>query len=287
MLRWTPSGAVPEPAAVQIRVAPTFSGRIRAGAPTPGRAMTVDEVAENLRHFAKDRAGPRTAPCTAAVLSGVDDPEPLVDVVRGARGEGIERVTWHLSHGHVDPALAAAVDTVVRVARGPWDLDEVDFAELDTALHVVVPLEGGILGGLERLAQWLVDRGPDRVVFQWPFPGSDSLPPPATEAAAAVRMAVALLDSADVPVGVKGLPPCILAPGPVVGRWSERAWRSANRFYVDADHQKENALVFFPDVVRLTKVEACRFCRASERCEGVVEDWLRQGLVGVLRPLHD
>lgn len=287
MLRWTASGAVPEPRAVQVRVAPAFTGRIRAGAPTPARSMSPDEVAANLRWFGRDRAGPRTAPCTAAVLSGVDDPEALVDVVRGARGEGIERVTWHLSHGRVEPGLAEVVDTVVRVARGPWDLDEVDFGALGTALHVVVPLEGGVLAGLDRLAQWLVDRGPDRVVFQWPFPGADGLPPPASEAAAAVRMAVALLDSAQVPVGVKGLPPCVLAPGPVVGRWSERAWRSANRFYVDADHQLDQALVFFPDVVRLTKVEACRFCRASDRCEGVVEDWLRQGLVGVLRPLHD
>lgn len=286
MLRWTAAGAVEEPTAVQIRIRAEFAGRIRAGAPEPARSLTLDEVEQNLAWFARDRVGPRTPACTRAVLSGVPDPPQLVPVVERARALGIEHFVWHLGAAPIDPELAGAVDVLVRVARGPWDLDGPEASGLDCALHVVVPLEAGVFHGLDRMAQWLIDRGPDRVVFQWPFPGSGSLPSRASEAAAAVRGAVTLLASAGVPVGVKGLPPCLLAPGPVVGRWAEHAWRSANRWYVDADHQKDEALVFFPELVRLTKVEACRFCSVSDRCEGVVEEWLGQGLVGVLTPVR-
>ena len=287
MLRWTAAGAVRDPTAVQVRIAPLFAGRVRAGAPTPARALTIAEVAENLAWFAKGRVGPRTPACTTAVLSGVDDPQPLVEVVAEARAQGIDRVVWHLGSDPVHLGLAAAVDSLVRVARGPWDLDEEAIRDVGTSLSVVVPLESGVLPGLEQLAHWLVDRAPDQVVFQWPFPSGGALPPDAAEAADAVRSAVALVDSAGISVGVKGIPTCILAPSPVVGRWAERAWRSGNRWYVDSDHQLDNALAFFPDVVRLAKVDACRFCTAAPRCEGVVEDWLRQGLVGVLTPLRD
>ena len=283
MLRWTGAGAVTEPVAVQIRVAPSFAGRVRVGAPVPARAMRPEEVRENIRWFAQDRVGPRTAPCTGLVLSGVSDPGGLVSVVTDSRALGIERVGWHLGGGAADPELLAVVDAVVRFAREP--LAPLAGLPAGVRVTVVVPLEPEVLDGLDALTRALAADPPDQVVFQWPFPGGVAVPGPAAAAAAAVRGPVARLVDAGIAVGVKGIPPCVLAPGAVTGAWSERVWRSANRFYVDADHQRAEALMFFPDLVRFTKVEACRFCRVRDRCDGVVDAWYAQGLVGALRPV--
>lgn len=282
MLRWTAAGAVPEPVVVQVRVAPLFRGRIAAGAPSASRDLTAEEVATNLKWFAVDRVGPRAAACTAAVLSGVVDGAALVPVVQGARALGIERFTWHLGEESPQAELAAEVDVVVAVMRTPRP----PVAPTARELHVVVPLEHDVLGRLDAITGELLARPPTRVVFQWPLPGPSTPPPPAHAVAIAVRPQVARLAAAGVAVGVKGLPPCVLAPGPVLGSWVDHAWRTGNRWYVDADHQKDAALMFFPDLVRLAKVESCRFCEASPACDGVAEDWMRQGLVGPLTPLR-
>lgn len=282
MLRWTAAGAVAEPAAVQVRVASRFPGRIAAGAPSATRDLTPDEVLANLKWFAVDRVGPRAAACTAAVLSGVTDPAALVPVLAAARSFGVQRVTWHLGEEAPHPELAAAVDVVVAVMRSARPAAVPGAREL----HVVIPLEHDVLARLDAITAELAARPPDRVVFQWPLPGATAPPPPAHLAAATVRPHLARLSASSVPVGVKGLPPCVLAPGPVLGSWGDHAWRTGNRWYVDADHQKDAALMFFPDLVRQVKVESCRFCDASPACDGVAEDWLRQGLVGPLTPIR-
>lgn len=284
MLRWTPWGAVAEPEIVQIRVAADFSGRVPAGAPVPGRALEVHEVAENVRHFTDRRRGPRTSPCRGLVLAGVADPDPLVPVVDLARGLGIERVVLHL--GDAAPAragseLARRVDVAVaRVTsvEGARALDGLG------PLDVVVLLEASTLPGLDAIADALARARARRVVFTWPLAGPDV--PPAVDAAAAVRPALERLHAAGVPAGVKGIPLCTLAPrDAALDAWEPRVWRSPNRFYVDADHQLDEALMFFPDLVRFAKADACRWCRVLERCDGVVENWLRTGLVGPLNPL--
>ena len=71
MLRWTAAGAVSTPTWVQIRVQRSYPGRIRAGAPTPTRSMSPEELAENIRHFTQGLQGTRSVPCTGLVLSGV------------------------------------------------------------------------------------------------------------------------------------------------------------------------------------------------------------------------
>ena len=61
---------------------------------------------------------------------------------------------------------------------------------------------------------------------------------------------VPLLTQAGVQVDLKGLPSCYLGELAALNR------RSANRWYVDADHQLDQALMFFPDVVSFHKDEA-------------------------------
>ena len=50
MLAWTDAGAVQRPETLQIRVQRRYPGRVRAGAPEPGRSLSLAEVSlENLR----------------------------------------------------------------------------------------------------------------------------------------------------------------------------------------------------------------------------------------------
>lgn len=279
MIRWTASGAVSEPETLQIRVAPAFSGRVEAGAPLPSRSLRPDEIEANLRHFTEGRRGPRSRPARTLVLGGGLPPAELSAVVELARQLAVQRVALHLGPEELREGLPAAEARVVRVttpaeaqALAGWDADAV------VLLHATsLPLLPALTAALE------VAR-PRRVVFTWPLAGVSV--PTAQDAAQAVRPCLERLDAAGIPAGVKGIPLCTLAPSPVaLPPWEARVWRSANRWYVDADHQGDQALVFFPDVVRFAKVDSCRFCAVGDRCDGVVETWLRGGLAGPLVPL--
>jgi hypothetical protein len=45
---------------------------------------------------------------------------------------------------------------------------------------------------------------------------------------------------------------------------------------VDADHQLDEALLFYPDVVAFTKTDVCRFCSADSTCDGFFATYLRR-----------
>jgi hypothetical protein len=177
---------------------------------------------------------------------------------------GIVRVVAHSAPG--DDPIPGVDERVVRFSGeapavlGPW-----------TAVVVLEP-------GAERAVAALPQAGPSRVVFSWPFPAdAELLPPPRV---------VALLDAfaasswgASVPWTIKGLPACLL--GPHAGRQA----RTANRWYVDADHRGAAALLFSPDVLRFSKADSCRFCTFDELCDGVATGWFDRGVSALLRPM--
>lgn len=290
MIRWTRAGAVSEPETLQVRVGSEPPGRVDAGAPTPSRDLRSDEILENVRHFTGGRRGPRTRPCGTLVLTAlpVNDPDrmaAIADVAGQARSMGMERLVLHAGASGVDAAriavgaLGARADVVVMRVGTP---EEASF--VPAGAHAVVVLDRSTSGRLAAIGEALARARPGRVVLTWPLAGVDV--PPATEAAAVARPVLDRLTAAGISAGVKGIPLCTLAPGPApLEAWEARVWRSTNRFYVDADHQLDDALVFFPDVVRFSKTDSCRFCAAVHRCDGVVETWLRQGLAGPLVPL--
>ena len=241
--------------------------------------MSPEEVSANIEYFAVSRRGPRTPACTALVLSGVSDPSSFEALVGTARAQGIERITLHcgVHRSIAASALAASCDAVVVSVRDPEDA-----AAVPSDAHAVVLLEDPT--ALEGIAQALVASGAARVTLTWPFPGGE-VPPSAADIAPAARAAIEILDAGGISAGVKGLPLCALAPGPHAGRWTDRVWRSPNRWYVDAEHQLGDALAFFPEVVRFSKPDGCRFCTANRRCDGVAENWIRLGIAGSLTPI--
>jgi hypothetical protein len=282
-LRWTARGAVTLPETLQVRIEPVFTHRVAAGAPVPGRSLTTDEVQANVRYFANP--GPRGRPVHGLVLSGIPaELGPLAPVVREAKRGAVRRVVVHVDGARVvevqSSALAPLVDVLVLVVRDPDDLAGIGTPTSGPGLDLVVPLEAEVFARIEPIAEAARRSLAPRVTFTWPFPAGEQVPPPADEAIAALRRAVAVLGP--VPWTLKGLPPC-LADDLLDPR---QVFRSSNRWYVDAEHQLDRALLFFPDVVRYAKREVCRFCDFDPRCDGVAEAWLRRDLVPPLRPVR-
>jgi len=117
--------------------------------------------------------------------------------------------------------------------------------------------------------------GVDRLVLSWPFP-----PAPEPEDPAVVRAALGEVESlaAGVPWSVKGIPGCL------VGRFASRCHRTANRWYVDADHRGAQALLFTPDLLRTTRLDACRWCALDQACDGLPTGWWEAGWGATLAP---
>lgn len=274
-LRFTAAGAVPLPDTVQLRVSPEFRSRLGAGAPVPSRALSDDELVANVAHFA--RPGPRGIPADRVVVSGVTGPRvaEVVALVPRLRQAGAAVITAHAEPA--DAAAWASVDQVAVTVR--------EAAPLPPGLVVTVPLEGAVLPRLGGLLASVRDTRPARVVIAWPYPDGGPPPPPVAEVVDALIDVRSVLGA--LPFALKGLPVCLLAPlRRTIPDLGAHATRTRNRWYVDADHQGADALLFVPDVLRFAKADGCRFCELDGRCDGVAAAWHRLGLSGPLLPIH-
>ncbi len=283
MLRFTSNGAVEAPGVLQVRITERFEGRIGAGAPHPTASMSVEALASNLAFFSTER-GVRERRCTALVVSGAGvwaDPG-LMAPLCAAPDMGFDRITRHLVPGETQVFLRSPIaDVVTSVAipvRATSEAGAVGALTTSHSAHItaVVPLDAQGVARCAELARALSDARPDRVVFTWPLTGER--PPPADHAARVAEAACETLASVGIAAGIKGLPACRLGQ-------PSRLWRSANRWYVDVDHQFDKALLFFPSVVRFVKGDACRFCAADARCDGAPAGWVEAGLAGPFEPL--
>jgi hypothetical protein len=293
MLRWTPAGAVSAPTTVQIRVQRRYPGRIRAGAPAPTRSLSTDELRANIDHFTTGLRGPRTAPCTGLILSGAGlaARADLPSLLARARDQGVEHVVLHLGEGDLAPAgldaLTGQVDVVVVPIQPDRDLSQADaLARSARARGIRVAsntvLRAPALACLDDAISHLIALRPDAVTLTHPFPAG--VDPRALaeleDVRAGLDSALSRLDAAGLPARIKGLPACHL--GPHAGRLA----RTANRWYVDAEHQRGDALLFFPDVVAFHKDDICRYCDADSRCDGTFAEWLARPGAPPLRPLE-
>lgn len=284
MLSWTKAGAVKRPTTLQIRVQRRYPGRVRAGAPAPTRGLSQRELLDNLHHFTEGQMGPRTVPCTTLVLSGVGlltSPD-TAPVLRAARALGIERVVLHagtedLDAFQVDPwqALVDVLVVPLQPSRGNALLEHgaravaaCRAAGIEVAANTV--LDHHAIAGLPAVAELAAQLAPSSLTLSFPFPtGADQpAPPQPTLLLPALRPAVTRLEAVGAEPRIKGLPACYLED------LADRLQPSSNRWYIDADHQKEDALLFFPDVLAFHKGDACRFCARDDRCDGFFTAWL-------------
>ena len=296
MIRWTAAGAVANPTTVQIRVQRSYPGRIRAGAPVPTRSMSPKELLKNIRFFTEGLSGPRTAPCTGLVLSGVGvgSREDVPEAIELARSLGVGSIVLHIGgedlasldvgrfKGYVDtlvipvqPESGRLVD-VSRVIHAARD------SELTVAANTV--LTANALPALQRAARSIAKVKPGSLTFTYPFPinGNEATSAPTPpRVMSALKPVFPILDKAGIRVQVKGLPACHLGPE------ASRLGKTQNRYYVDADHQEEHALLFFPDVVRFHKADVCRFCSANDTCDGFFATYLRRDGFPALQPIEE
>lgn len=283
MLRWTHSGAVTTPRTVQIRVEVSYPDRVPAGAPSPARRLEPDELTANIRYFTEALRGPRTQPCSSLVLSGhgVATRADVPAAIRLARQLGVEWVVLHAGPeelSHLDTRwMEGAVDRLVLPIHAKAVLPAVaELARECTARGVsvvfAVDLRARLLPDLVELAATLDRLAPAALVFTWPFPSGGApavrAPRPGTWEAP-LRRAVEGVTA--TPTLVRGLPACHLP------ELADRFRRTTNRWYVDAGHQRADALLFLPDVVRFAKSDACRFCTQDRSCDGFFQPYLDSG----------
>jgi len=281
---------------LQVRVEHQFDGRVEAGAPQPERSLAPEEVLSNLRYFTEERRGPRTSPCTRLVLSGqgVLKRADVPAAIRSAREWGVDWVTLHVGGGDIEffdvDAWKGLVDAVVVPVEGTGAALQGTEALMAAAGAAGIRVISNLQLGPERLSDLgavldvLVRVRPHSAVFTHPFPRGekdDRALASLDRVMDALVSAQRVLQEAEIAWNVKGLPVCWLTGLGV------ESGRSSNRWYVDASHQKENALLFFPDVVRMSKTEPCRFCARNLECDGFFEQWLARGGYPSLEPIGD
>ena len=276
VLSFTPAGAVQTPTTLQIRWQPSFAQRVEAGAPSPTRVLEADEVLANIRHFTLDRVNPRTRPINALVLSAFDPTTAdFKRIIHAARQWGVARITGHLTPQQVD-RVSHGLDAIAVRVRTAADVRRV-ILHHDRHTTVVVLLDRDTEQRAGPLASALAQSAPDRIVFTWPFPPAEPL-----FAARATQLLDRLVSHLPPHVewGLKGLTAC-QAP-----LHRDRVWRTSNRFYVDSDHQGDNALLLIPHLVDFTKPDSCRYCRRNPSCDGVPRTRWMSAYCGPLHPIR-
>jgi hypothetical protein len=272
---------------LQIRMSRSHPGGVRAGAPEPARGLETAEVEANLRWFTA--VSPRGLPVDALVLSGlgVASRPDLAALVALARSLGVRHVTVHV--GEEDLARltpGVGVDRYVLPVRVVPGQDTAPLTTAFAAAHALaatvdanLSLSASSLVGLAEATTLAIAGGAASLTFTSPFPGGPEEPAPLGDTLAALRDVIPRAEAAGLGVTIKGLPACHLA------ELGGRVRKSTNRWYVDAEHQREGALLFFPGVLAFTKGDACRFCGADARCDGGLAAWLARPGVPPLRPL--
>ena len=272
------------PTTLQVRLERRYPDRVQAGAPVPTRSLHPQELLDNLSFFTEGMRGGRHRACDRLVVSGGQlAREDLPAALDHARAWGVKEVILHA--GAQDfPALKAEF-LRGRVNRIVLPLQPGDEGEISTIAGAVkVCRDAGVeittltvlsavaLGRLAEVGEAFEGIAPSSVVFSYPFPGHGAADQPRpAEVVSALTPVVDRLEQTGLPLRISGLPGCYLGP------LATHIGRSGNRWYVDAEHQGKDALLFYPGVLRFWKEESCRFCALDQACDGFFREYLSQG----------
>ena len=265
MLCWTKAGAVPWPTTVQIRLAKRYEHRIQAGAPSPSRQLSLKEFQENAHYFRHTLNTSRSKPCHAMTLSALQEETP-------SRLERIAHILRDLQYSyvraHIDlqaQSLLPYLDFADHIALSiqhpdTWKL--YDLKAIDPArIYVSILLNHETYAHIDTLCTEIPKE--ITITLLYPFP----LSPELIQSAPPIHAIQEQMKHLPPSIQLAGLPPCLSV---------REGKKTSNRWYVDADHQKESALLFFPDLLRYYKSESCRFCVKNASCDGFFVDYLNE-----------
>jgi hypothetical protein len=194
------------PKTLQVRLQRTYPGRVRAGAPLPTRAMSTEEVIENINHFTT--VSTRGQVVEAVVFTGVGaaSRSDLERLCAHARERCVRRLVLHAGVEDLEQLPAVIpVDRLVlplQVGEAAATLSLADSAlrrarEAGLEVGANTVLSPTALPLLAAVARVVRHTGCQSLTFTYPFPvdgsqSSDVVPPPA--AVAALREVVPLLE---------------------------------------------------------------------------------------------
>ena len=273
MLCWTRAGAVPWPTTVQIRLAKNYGG-IKAGAPLPSRQLSITEFSENVHYFRHTLDTPRSKACHSITLSALqqENAERLHSIKTILCDLQYTYIRAHIDQNsqHLLPFLDFAQHIALSIHH-PNDWKSYNIKGVDPKrLRVSILLNNDTLPHITSLRTQI----PSEIDFTllYPFP----LSPKLILSAPPIHKVQELISLLPPSIKIAGLPQCLSL------RFGKK---TSNRWYVDADHQKNSALLFFPDLLRYYKAESCRFCAQNAFCDGFFVDYLNETVQ--LRPLND
>jgi hypothetical protein len=292
MIHWTHGGAVTTPTTVQIRLASQNLPTLQAKAPIPRRRLSKTEFLRNLEYFHIGLHGPRSIPCTAVTISGMDTEN--IQYIEELRNH--KYFAYNSLHIDYQLDLWAYLETVqdcfdkislpipstldretwTHIEKIPtWSVPSTNFI-----LSLANPNKESIEEFIQRyhpLVQWAKEH--DWQLFcSYPFPTNAAVSPLSPKDCA---IFLSYLHREKLPRSpiVKGIPSCVLNTP------SLQTSKTSNRWYVDAEHQLQQALLFFPEIMQFYKSDNCRFCALDHQCDGFFAEYLRDFDVN-LQPVY-
>ena len=272
MLCWTKSGAVPWPTTVQIRLAQKYEQRIVAGAPHPSRQLSIEEFRDNAHYFRVTLHTSRSKPCDSITLTALHEENPKRIAVLS---QILQDLQYRYIRAHIDHQsqhLIKSLDFAHHISlaiRHPTDWAKYELKSISPRrLYISILLNNDTLPHLFSLFESFPQGS--HITLLYPFPLSDTLIHTAPNIPALQK----ILKRVSKNINIAGLPQCLSY---------RQGKKTSNRWYVDADNQKEQALLFFPDLLRYYKSESCRFCTENAFCDGFFVDYLNETVQ--LKPL--
>ena len=267
MLRWTNSGAVDWPQTVQIRIAKRYEQRIKANAPEPSRRMSISEIDENLHYFRHTLNTPRTTPCTSITLSGLQEESEESILQIKERIEGFE---FQYIRAHIDEQSIQLVPYLEFVNHISLTIHENVLLPLSpksySKIQYSIALSQQNLPVLKEIIEILRSIHPFPITLMYPFPLRADI----IHNAPSIHSVQKAVEKIDPTIPIVGIPKCLSL--------RSASKKTSNRWYIDADHQKERALLFFPDLLRYYKSDECRFCSMTTDCNGFFSQYLNKDI---------
>ena len=272
MITWTASGVVTTPDTIQIRLSKQNPSEIRAGAPTPTRILSPEEFQDNLDYFRFTLDGPRSQACTKLTLSGLQRENAAYFEIL-VQYPHFQWITLHIDPSIINwTELAEYQQCYHRLSIPINDLHQAQSIPqwaIDKC-HIILLLEQGLENWIEPIITLANQRSWNPLIFLYPFPLLESQHSTTLSPKQCLDLLEKHCRSLHNPPIIKGLPHCLLDSSFSVHS------KTSNRWYVDASHQREKALLFFPDILSFHKDDQCRFCRFTGSCDGFFTIYLEQ-----------